>query len=77
MYIHIHIHIHIHMDRDIIYVYISIVVITSDLNFTYFYQFTKFATINILILRLLKKEMFLYIKKGINTAINEPHILNS
>jgi hypothetical protein len=28
---------------------------------------------SILVIRLLKKEMFLFFKKGINTAFNEPH----
>jgi hypothetical protein len=33
--------------------------------------------ISILVLRALKEEMFLFFKKGINTAFNEPHILDS
>jgi len=32
---------------------------------------------SILVLRLLKKEMFLFFKKGLNTSFNEPQILNT
>ncbi len=33
--------------------------------------------LNILTLKFIKKKCFYFSKKGINTAFNEPHILNS